>query len=57
LALKLNAPVWTNDKQMIIHSIKTGKYVALDTKSIEDLIKGRSLEEVVKDLKRRYLSN
>jgi len=55
LALKLNIPIWTNDKAMIIHGLKTGKYLALDTSAIEDLIKGRNLNEIREDLKRRYL--
>ena len=57
LALKLNALIWTGDKNMIIHSLRTRKYIALDTQAIEELIKGKSLEEVVKNLKKRYLSN
>ncbi len=55
LALKLNVPVWTNDKAMIIYGLKTGKYLALDTQAVEHLIKGKSLEKIRDDLKRRYL--
>ncbi len=55
LALKLNIPIWTNDKPMIIHGLKSGKYLALDTQAVEDLLKGKSLEEVKKDLRGRYL--
>ncbi len=55
LALKLNTPIWTNDKDMIVYGLKFGKYLALDTKSVEDLLKGRSLNDVREDLKRRYL--
>jgi len=54
LALKLNVPIWTNDKQIIIYGLKSGKYLALDTQAIEDLIKGKSLEDVKEELKRRY---
>jgi len=54
LALKLNIPIWTGDKKMIEFGLKTGKYVALDTKAVEDLIKGKSLEDVLNDLKKRF---
>ncbi len=55
LALKLNVPIWTNDKPMIVHGLKSGKYLALDTQAVEDLVKGKSLEEIKEGLKRRYL--
>ncbi len=55
LALKLNIPIWTNDKAMIVYGLKSGKYLALDTNAIEDLIKGKSLEEVREGLKRKFL--
>ncbi len=55
LALKLNVPIWTNDKDMIVHGLKSGKYLALDIQAVEDLIEGRSLKEVREDLERRYL--
>lgn len=54
LALKLNAPIWTNDKEIIKHGLMSGRYLALDTQAVEDLLKGKSLEEVKEDLKRRY---
>jgi len=55
LALKLNIPIWTNDKAMIVYGLKSGKYLAVDTQAVEDLLKGKSLNEVKEDLKRRYL--
>jgi len=55
LALKLEIPIWTNDKAMIIHGLKSGKYLAIDTQAVEELVKGKNLEEVKEDLKRRYL--
>ena len=55
LALKLGIPIWTNDKKMIIHGLKSGKYLALDTKAVEDLIVGESLERVKEDLRKRVL--
>ena len=57
LALKLKAPIWTGDKKMIIYGLKSGKYLALDTKAVEELIKGRLLEDVLKDLEKRYLTS
>ncbi len=56
LAMKLGIPVWTNDKQMIIYGLKTKKYIALDTQAVEELVRGESLEKVIKDLEKRYLS-
>ncbi len=41
---------------MIIHGLKTRKYIALDTEAVEKLVKGKSLKDVLKDLKKRYLS-
>lgn len=55
LALKLNVPIWTNDKKLIEFGLKTGKYLAIDTRAIEDLLKGKSLSEIKKDLERKYL--
>ena len=57
LALKLNVSIWTGDRQMIVHGLKTGKYLALDTRAVEELIRGASLEKVKDDLKIRYLIN
>ncbi len=55
LALKLNVPIWTNDKKLIEFGLKTGKYLAIDTRAIEDLLKGKSLSEIKEDLKKKYL--
>jgi len=54
LALKLNIPIWTGDKKMIEFGLKTENYVALDTKAVENLVDGRSLEDVFSDLKKRF---
>jgi predicted nucleic acid-binding protein len=54
LALKLNVPIWTNDKKLIEFGLKTGKYLALDTQAVEELLKGKSLDEIKEDLMRRY---
>lgn len=55
LALKLNIPVWTNDRQMIVHGLKSGRYLAIDTKAVEELLEGKSLEDVKKGLEKRFL--
>ncbi len=54
LALKLNIPIWTNDKEMIKFGLKTEKYYVLDTEALEDLIKGKNLEEIKEYLKKKY---
>jgi len=54
LALKLNIPIWTNDRDLIVYGLKTNEYLALDTQAVEDLIKGKNLEEVKEGLKGRY---
>ncbi len=55
LSLKINAPIWTGDKEMIRYGLKSGKFLALDTQAVEDLAKGKELEKVLEDLKERYL--
>ena len=54
LALQYNAPVWTNDKEMIRYSLETGKYKAVDTRALEMLLEGKSWKEVERYLKTRY---
>lgn len=56
LALKLDAPIWTNDREIIKHGLKTGKYLALDTQAVEELLRGKNLDEIKDDLKRRFFS-
>ncbi len=53
LALKLKIPIWTNDKDFIKYAIKSGKFLALNTEAIEDLLKGKSLN----DIKNKIFSN
>ncbi len=50
LALKLDVPIWTEDKDIIKHGIQTQKYIALDTAAVEKLLSGKSLEDVLQDL-------
>ena len=40
------------DKKVIEFGLKTGNYVALDTKAVEDLVNDKSLEDVLSDLKK-----
>jgi predicted nucleic acid-binding protein len=54
LALQLNIPIWTNDKKIIEHSLKSGKYLALDTQAVEELIQGKNLEKIKQKLKEKY---
>jgi len=56
LSLKLGIPIWTNDKKMIVHGLKSGKYLALDTQAVEDFINGKSLDEVKESLMVRFLN-
>ena len=53
LSLKLNVPIWTEDKDIIKYGIQTQRYVALDTVAIEKLLSGRSLKDVLQDLASR----
>ncbi len=56
LSMELGIPVWTNDKGMIVNSLKTGRYIALDTKAVVDLIKGNKIKDILEDLKERYIN-
>ena len=55
LALKLNIPIWTGDIKMIKYGLVTEKFIAIDTLALEELLKGKSLEEIKENLKKRYL--
>ncbi|MEB3861609.1 MAG: PIN domain-containing protein [Desulfurococcales archaeon] len=54
LALQYNAPVWTNDREMIRHSLETRRYKALDTRALEMLLEGKSWRQIEEYLKERY---
>ncbi len=54
MALKLNIPIWTGDKNTIKFGLKTESFLALDTRAVEDLIEGKSVEDVMDDLKKRF---
>lgn len=53
LTMKLKIPLWTGDKDMIEYSFKSGLYTALDTKAIEELPEGRTLNQVIANLRNR----
>ncbi len=55
LALELDAIIWTNDKDMIKYGLETNKYLAIDTSALELLLRGESIDEIKKQLIRRYL--
>ena len=55
LSLKLSIPIWTNDRKMIEYGLKTGKYLALDSESLEDLLRGVCIDEVKQRLIKKYL--
>ncbi|BAA79436.1 hypothetical protein APE_0472 [Aeropyrum pernix K1] len=46
LSLKLEAPLWTEDKALLRASFKSNLYVALDTESVENLLHGEPLESI-----------
>ena len=52
-ALKLNLPKWTEDRKMLKFAFKPGKYIAFDTRAIEDLLKGKETRGVLEYLKKR----
>jgi len=56
LALKLKIPIWTNDKDFIIHALNSERFMALDTIGVEELLDGKSLHEITERLKRKYQS-
>ena len=49
LALKLNIPLWTEDRDIINHGIQTRRYIALDTIAVERLLSGRDIDDVLRD--------
>ena len=52
LSLVLNAPIWTNDKDLIKHSLTTGEYLAIDTQALRYMLIGK---DATLYLKRKYL--
>ncbi len=56
LAMKLNIPIWTSDKDIIKFGLTSEKYLALDTQALEMLLQGKSLEEIKEKLREKYLT-
>jgi len=56
LALKFETPIWTNDKDMIGYSLKSGEFVAIDTEALERLIKGESMNKIKENLRNKYIT-
>jgi hypothetical protein len=40
---------------MIKYGLISEKYLALDTEALENLLKGKSLEEIKEDLRKKFL--
>ena len=56
LAMHLNIPLWTGDKELLRLAVETGfeYFVAVDTEGVEMLLEGRSLEEVKERMREKY---
>ncbi len=54
LALKLNIPIWTNDIGIIKYGLISGKYLAIDTAALTEILEGRALEDIKEELKKRF---
>ena len=56
LAMHLNVPLWTGDKDLLKLAVETRfeYFVAVDTEGVEMLLAGRSLEDVKKRVRRKY---
>jgi len=53
LALKLRVPIWTEDRDLIKRGLETERYLALDTRAVEELLAGSSLADVLEGLRGR----
>jgi predicted nucleic acid-binding protein len=54
VSIEYNAPIWTNDKELIRHGLTCGEYLAIDTWAIEKLLEGRSMAKLLQELRRKY---
>jgi predicted nucleic acid-binding protein len=56
LALQEDAPIWTNDKEMLRDAVRDdwGRYVAVDTDGVEMLLQGRDRREVLGRMREKY---
>ena len=55
LSLKLEIPIWTEDRALLKYSFISEQYIALDTNSVESLLKGEPLNRVREKLQKSLL--
>ncbi len=55
LALKLNIPIWSIDRGLIVYGLVSGRYSVVDTYGLELLINGLDYSVVREELFRRYV--
>ncbi len=55
VAIEYDAIIWTNDKKLIEHALSRGEYLAIDTSSLERLLRGEELSNVMQSMKDKYL--
>ena len=56
LAMHLNVPLWTGDKELLKLAVGTGfeYFAAIDTEGVEMLLEGKSLEGVKERMREKY---
>ena len=54
VSLGFDAPIWTNDKDLIRRGLKSREYTAMDTWAIEKLLEGKNLVKIMQELRRKY---
>ncbi len=54
VSLGFDAPIWTNDKNLIKHGLESKEYTAIDTWAVEKLLEGKNLVKILQELKRKY---
>jgi len=55
VAIEYNAIIWTNDKELIKHALASNEYLAIDTSSVERLLKGEEIAKVLQTMKEKYV--
>ena len=57
LAMHLDIPLWTGDKELLRFSARTGHkhFAAVDTEGVEILLRGEPLDSVLGRMRRKYL--
>ena len=54
VSLGFDAPIWTNDKNLIEHGLESKEYTAIDTWAVEKLLEGKNLVKILQELRRKY---